>query len=144
MIIVRLLSPEPVGWFRHLQLYLGCGSRHCHGINSVSLTLQAVQESGINRTLTNEKSGTAESVGYKARMQRVCRTLTRQFVTFTFVYCEDHSTKRQLLGVRSLGGSGGISTGRGRVPDGNLLLLAVSLRVQPPSRKGVFPSPGKL
>src|ERR1017187_9539396 len=26
-------SPEPVGWFCHLQLYLGCGSRHCHGIN---------------------------------------------------------------------------------------------------------------
>jgi len=31
---VLLLSPEPVGWFCHLQLYLGCGSRHCHGINS--------------------------------------------------------------------------------------------------------------
>jgi hypothetical protein len=33
MIIVRLLSPEPVGWIQHHQLYLGRGSRHCHGIN---------------------------------------------------------------------------------------------------------------
>src|ERR1700722_19296908 len=32
MIIVRLLSPEPVGWLAPPTL-LGSGSRHCHGIN---------------------------------------------------------------------------------------------------------------
>src|SRR6476620_1874916 len=33
MIIVRLLSSEPVGWFGTTNL-LGYRSRHCHGINS--------------------------------------------------------------------------------------------------------------
>jgi hypothetical protein len=33
MIIVRLLSPEPVGWLAPPTL-LGHRSRHCHGINS--------------------------------------------------------------------------------------------------------------
>src|SRR5690348_2879530 len=33
MIIVRLLSPEPVGWLLAPPTLLGRGSRHCHGIN---------------------------------------------------------------------------------------------------------------
>src|SRR5664279_4128328 len=35
MIIVRLLSPEPVGWLA-LPTLLGRRSRHCHGINFVT------------------------------------------------------------------------------------------------------------
>jgi hypothetical protein len=34
-----LLSPEPVGWFRHRQLYSGYRSRHCHGINYAHLPI---------------------------------------------------------------------------------------------------------
>jgi hypothetical protein len=41
MIIVRLLSPEPVGWLA-LPTLLGDGSRHCHGINFVSDCFRAM------------------------------------------------------------------------------------------------------
>jgi hypothetical protein len=41
MIILRLLSPEPVGWFCHLQLYPGAGA----DIVMESITLIEYQKS---------------------------------------------------------------------------------------------------
>jgi hypothetical protein len=42
-------SPEPVGWFCHHQLYSGCGSRHCHGINNYEFELIDYEPSETGR-----------------------------------------------------------------------------------------------
>jgi hypothetical protein len=49
MIIVRLLSPEPVGWFCHLQLYPGAGADIV--MESITLIDSASPVSGSKRVM---------------------------------------------------------------------------------------------
>jgi hypothetical protein len=47
MIIVRLLSPEPVGWFCHHQLYSGIGADIVMESISLTILIQTRQETEI-------------------------------------------------------------------------------------------------
>jgi hypothetical protein len=48
MIIVRLLSPEPVGWIQHHQLYSGVGADIV--MESISLIDQAVSDAYLQQS----------------------------------------------------------------------------------------------
>jgi hypothetical protein len=45
MIIVRLLSPEPVGWIQHHQLYSGVGADIV--MESITLTIQSMSAMAV-------------------------------------------------------------------------------------------------